>query len=436
MPDGKTRYAPEPLEPTEVVRTMTQLYKVNRDRRMQSALNKALESGDIKSMSRVGVQYPETAAAVKKHIEILQREDRKDRIIEALESGQYGDILKISAIEPDVALGLQRGASFIATQEKFKKSQFIQKQLSMAVAEGDWDTVADIGLQNPELAKGINTAIKRREGRFEENRMNTLFSIYKNPSPDFVNAKLTERLDLLESQNANPELIQEAADFIDIFNKNPKEALNKIKQEIAFRYPEAFKTLEVQRKAEEQKIIDEHNVRAQVIQVEETIEFIDKAIQTATPFSTGIWSEVILKKIPETTAHKLRSEIKTIKARIGFEGLNRMRNTNPRGAGLGNIAVKEIEFLQAIEGELNMGLSVEDFLDVLQRARRHLNNWRGLVIDKYRAVNPETMLKTLSGKPMTREPIGFDVTTQEDFEKLAPGSRYTVKGSEQVFIKQ
>jgi hypothetical protein len=78
---------------------------------------------------------------------------------------------------------------------------------------------------------------------------------------------------------------------------------------------------------------------------------IDKAVGTISPWSTGYGA--MLSGIPETEAGKLNNYLNTIKANIGFDKLQQMRESSPTGGALGQISDFEDKLLQAVNGALD-----------------------------------------------------------------------------------
>lgn len=82
---------------------------------------------------------------------------------------------------------------------------------------------------------------------------------------------------------------------------------------------------------------------------------IDKALDTISPFSTGFGS--FLSIIPDTDARKLSGLLDTIKANVGFDKLQNMRDNSPTGGALGQVSELENRLLQATSGALDPGQS-------------------------------------------------------------------------------
>jgi hypothetical protein len=86
---------------------------------------------------------------------------------------------------------------------------------------------------------------------------------------------------------------------------------------------------------------------------------IDKAIGQLSPKTTGIVG-VGAAKIPGTDAYTLKATLNTVVANLGFDKLQAMRDASPTGGALGQVAVKEIEFLQQTIASLDQGLTQEE----------------------------------------------------------------------------
>jgi len=71
--------------------------------------------------------------------------------------------------------------------------------------------------------------------------------------------------------------------------------------------------------------------------------------------------------IPGTDAKSLANRLETIKANIGFEELNKMRQQSPTGGALGQVTERELAFLQAVAGSLDQSQGQEELTDNLNR---------------------------------------------------------------------
>ena len=107
-------------------------------------------------------------------------------------------------------------------------------------------------------------------------------------------------------------------------------------------------------------------------------------------------------------AYNLRQDIETIKANIGFDKLQQMREASPTGGALGQVAVQELNALQNSIASLDQGQDDATLLKHLTDVETHYNNFLG------------TMEKINSGQ---------DAPTQEqppEGAKQAPDGNYYV----------
>src|SRR5690606_5436787 len=105
---------------------------------------------------------------------------------------------------------------------------------------------------------------------------------------------------------------------------------------------------------------------------------INKALQMAGPMSTGFVG-ARLRNVEGTPAYNLASEIETIKANLGFDRLQQMRDNSPTGGALGAIAVQELVALQSTVANLDPNQSEEQLRENLGRIREHYDSWRSVV---------------------------------------------------------
>jgi hypothetical protein len=94
-------------------------------------------------------------------------------------------------------------------------------------------------------------------------------------------------------------------------------------------------------------------------------------IRRATDLASGAWTTGIggtaLRNIPETGAHDLVRVIDTIKANVGFDRLQQMRESSPTGGALGPVSDFENRMLQSVLGSLETSQSQDQLLYNLNR---------------------------------------------------------------------
>ena len=102
------------------------------------------------------------------------------------------------------------------------------------------------------------------------------------------------------------------------------------------------------------------------------LQNIDKAINLANTGggpvgATGFGS--YLSSVPTTDARDLAATLDTIKANIGFDKLQAMREASPTGGALGQVSERENLLLQSVLGSMDQGQSREQFVQNLERIR-------------------------------------------------------------------
>jgi len=95
---------------------------------------------------------------------------------------------------------------------------------------------------------------------------------------------------------------------------------------------------------------------------------VDLAINQASQGGTGMGS--ILGNLPGTQANDLRNTLNTLKANVGFDRLQQMRDNSPTGGALGNVSDTEGKLLQAVQGALEPNQTKEQLVRNLQHVKQ------------------------------------------------------------------
>jgi len=101
------------------------------------------------------------------------------------------------------------------------------------------------------------------------------------------------------------------------------------------------------------------------------IRAIDRAeeiMRTSALPTTGFFAETLAQR-GGTGARDLRANLDTIRANIGFDQLNQMRQASPTGGALGNVSNQEINYLQAVLGSVDQSQSAGELQRNLRRLR-------------------------------------------------------------------
>ena len=105
------------------------------------------------------------------------------------------------------------------------------------------------------------------------------------------------------------------------------------------------------------------------------LETLDKTMPMvgATTAGLGGWA---MGMIPGTTARDLKSNISTIKANLGFQQLQAMRDASPTGGALGQVAVQELKALQDTVAALDPEQSPAQLKANMEKVKTHYTNWK------------------------------------------------------------
>ena len=101
---------------------------------------------------------------------------------------------------------------------------------------------------------------------------------------------------------------------------------------------------------------------------ETVINTIDKAMEQIGPWTTG-YANLLLSGLPQTDARDLERNLETIKANIGFDRLQQMRDNSPTGGALGQVSEFENRLLQAVQGSLDPTQTTTQLKENLSRVR-------------------------------------------------------------------
>lgn len=123
------------------------------------------------------------------------------------------------------------------------------------------------------------------------------------------------------------------------------------------------------------------------------IQTIDEVLPRVGALSAGLGS--LTQVIPGTPAADLKANIDTILANIGFEELQAMRDNSPTGGALGQVAVRELELLQATRANIASSQSPSQLRSNLRKLRRQVKESRER-LDK--AFNKQSRLAGIEGE--------------------------------------
>lgn len=131
-------------------------------------------------------------------------------------------------------------------------------------------------------------------------------------------------------------------------------------------------------KREEKESKQEVAAQSSIAHATKVLQDVSETKNLVGPLTTG-GAGGLLRFLPQTDARKLGNKIQTIKANLGFDRLQQMREASPTGGALGQVAVQEINFLQSVVATLDQLESQNDILNALGKIEEHYSNWLNAV---------------------------------------------------------
>jgi hypothetical protein len=134
----------------------------------------------------------------------------------------------------------------------------------------------------------------------------------------------------------------------------------------------------------------------QTINTLQTVNDLQRDIADQPGLTTGFWGN-LFSNVPGSAAYDARALATTIRANLGFDQLQAMREASPTGGALGQVAVQELEALQATIANLDLAQSREQVLDNLGAIEE---NYKRLIRRAYQtSENTEALDAALGGRP-------------------------------------
>lgn len=103
-------------------------------------------------------------------------------------------------------------------------------------------------------------------------------------------------------------------------------------------------------------------------------ETIDRAISRIGVTTTGLGG-ALLQNLPMTEARALRGDLDTIRANVGFDELQAMRDASPTGGALGQVSNQENTLLQSVRAAIDQlleGKDLEANLRIIKKSNQEL----------------------------------------------------------------
>jgi hypothetical protein len=145
----------------------------------------------------------------------------------------------------------------------------------------------------------------------------------------------------------------------------------------------------------------EQAANAAIMGADRIINEVREAKDKVSGFTSGFGS--VLSVIPATAAKDLSKRLTTIKANLGFDRLQQMRDASPTGGALGQVAVQELVALQSTIASLDQDQSPDELAKGLDKVELHYTNWRDAVRKAGRATVPQSPLERTAGGDFTAD---------------------------------
>lgn len=294
---------------------------------------------------------------------------------------------------------------------------------------------ADLGLTEAKTQVEIKKALTEKEGKLSnlDKALNNLEAAQKALDADPTNVALQRRVNAFAGEVKNLSTEKESTDRQYAEANNVLNDPNATKEQKAiaqqtidriyplkaqgmsqfFRNPETGVYEPLPGTPAAEKAIDKEKkevlrINNQLSSVNLVDKTIDKALGQLSPKTTGIVG-VGASKIPGTDAYTLKTTLNTIVANLGFDKLQAMRDASPTGGALGQVAVKEIEFLQQTIASLDQGLTQEELAKNLSEIKASYARLQKALSESLSEKQPTTTKAPTSGAPATSAPAGGSV---------------------------
>ena len=133
--------------------------------------------------------------------------------------------------------------------------------------------------------------------------------------------------------------------------------------------------------------------------------------------------------IPGSDTTNLNAALDTVKALVGFDALQKMRESSPTGGALGNITEKELAFLQSVQGSLNTMQGTEQLTATINRVKESFQILK-------MASSPDGTEFVIDGEPYVKQ---GDQIVPRDFSEVGGDTQQAtraVRNNNPLNIKQ
>lgn len=281
--------------------------------------------------------------------------------------------MELQATDPNMAMQIKMQADNLRLQSAKLDTQ--RAQTSKLTAEEGKITAA--GARDEELRQ----ALAALPADAADKDVEAVVRQYGNPDRIFATlerkqraeadrvAKLEFEREKAERAAAEKQRDREFKEQMAMLSAAQRSALTSVQREIAQARLEDLKSKQAEKQDKKEAAKE-----AAVTHASKVITDVADTKSLVSGMTTGVVGKA-QSYVPGTNAYDLNQRLLTIKANLGFDRLQQMRDASPTGGALGQVAVQELNALQATVGSLEIGQSREELLKNLNKIDFHYQNW-------------------------------------------------------------
>lgn len=153
---------------------------------------------------------------------------------------------------------------------------------------------------------------------------------------------------------------------------------------------------------------------SKIAAVDNTLGTIEEARVLSDDGATG-FNYFVLSNLPiDTDERRLGQRIKTLRANLGFDKLQAMRDASPTGGALGQVSNIELELLTAALTALDGVTSAADFNRQLDKVKKHYSNFKKSMLGQtpnidFSSPNYKGVVAVKDGVRYMKDPLSGDI---------------------------
>jgi aerobic-type carbon monoxide dehydrogenase small subunit (CoxS/CutS family) len=305
--------------------------------------------------------------------------------------------------------GMSAEAAQLGQALAARKQQEIQASLAASKATREANVAArednlqrDLAALPPDASEEDTLAILRRYGDPKA----VLASLEKKQAKQLeIDAKKELQKEKLAADEANKQRDREFKVQMAQLTASLKQSNNDVQRELIQARIDKLKD-EAQGKKDKQVAAAENAIA----NADRVVAKVDEALPLVSGLTTGFGS--VTSFIPGTAGANLKATVQTIKANLGFDRLQQMRDASPTGGALGQVSNKELDALEATVASLDLNQSPEKITQSLNQIKDHYSKWREAASGKLpadRQVPPPATTAPAAGNKQTSKGTKYTI---------------------------